>query len=75
MKKSSRKALLPYYASKLRLSGLGYNGQEATKGPGQIEEREYYQMYEKLGKQITLVGISFDIEKKNIETDWTIKKL
>ena len=47
----------------------------SQKAIQQIENKKYYQMYEKQGKQITLVGISFDVEKKNIETDWTIKKL
>ncbi len=40
----------------------------------QIESKKYYQKYLHQNKKLVLIGVSFDIEKRNIE-DWLIKEI
>lgn len=40
----------------------------------QIEEKKYYQKYLMASKKIVLVGVLFDIEKRNIDS-WVVKKI
>ena len=38
----------------------------AAQAIAQIEEKKYYQQYEKFGKKILLIGIAFDMDLKNV---------
>ena len=48
--------------------------QTAQIALNQIREKEYFQRFKHLGKQIILVGISFNTKKRQL-TDWLIEKI
>lgn len=41
----------------------------------QIFDKKYYEKYKITGKQLTLIGLTFNLEEKNISSDWVIKNL
>ena len=45
------------------------------KALDQIKERKYFEPYMSINKPITLIGLTFDLEKKNISSDWIIEKI
>ena len=57
-----------YYIFEFKTHG---SAEEALQ---QIEERQYYQKYLMAGKKIVLVGVFFNIKKRNLE-NWVIKEL
>jgi hypothetical protein len=52
---------------------LKYNG-SAQEAIDQINQREYYSRYIRSEKAVTLVGVSFDSEKRTLSDGWIIKK-
>lgn len=57
-----------YYIFEFKTQG---SAEEALQ---QIEEKQYYQKYLMTGKKIVLIGIFFDIKKRNLE-NWVIKEI
>jgi len=47
---------------------------DAQKALEQIEDKKYYEKYLDFGKKITLIGIAFDTEQRNI-SDWKVKQV
>jgi len=45
------------------------------KALDQIKEKKYFEPYMSINKPITLIGLTFDLEKKNISSDWIIEKI
>lgn len=57
-----------HYIFEFKIQG---SAEEALK---QIEEKQYYQKYLMTGKKIVLIGVFFDIKKRNLE-NWAIKEI
>jgi len=45
----------------------------AEKALKQIKEREYYQKYRMQGKELYLVGVNFEMEKRALK-EWKVEK-
>ena len=45
------------------------------EGLKQIEDKEYFQKYLALDKKVVVVGINFDLNKKNVDTNFLFKNL
>ena len=45
------------------------------KALDQIKEKKYFEPYMSINKPITLIGLTFDLKKKNISSDWIIEKI
>ncbi|MCF7899802.1 PD-(D/E)XK nuclease domain-containing protein, partial [Candidatus Babeliales bacterium] len=48
----------------------------AQEGMDQIHDRKYYEKFRLENKKLILIGLNFDLDKKNVlESDWIVQEL
>jgi hypothetical protein len=61
-----------YFMSRPRRFGKSLSSSNAGKAPRQIRERGYAARYAQSGKTVTLIGIHFDPEQRNL-AEWRVE--